>query len=175
LQKELIKGCFVPDEVIQQMRQYSRQYRRLTKSNARVEQQMDNQLQRCNIRFSNYIFNQGNNISLRKVVNALISSERSPTVSGRFVHGRTGNRHGEQVIIDSLEGVINATDVEMLRQCMERIDLYERQQAACLTHLEELADTNNAREISLLCSIAGIQKLSALCILSEIGNDMEAL
>jgi Transposase. len=72
LQKELIKGSFVPDEVIQQMRQYSRQYRRLSKSKARVEQQMDNQLQRCNIRLSNYVSNQGKNVSLRKVVNAII-------------------------------------------------------------------------------------------------------
>lgn len=174
LQKELIKGSFVPDVVIQRMRQYTRQYRRLTKSKARIEQQMDNQLQRCNIRFSNYVSNQGNNVSLRKVVTAIIGNERSPTVLGRLVHGRTRNRHGEQVIIDSLEGVINVTDVEMLKQCMEQIDLYERQQAACLTHLEELAGRYYAREISLLCTIPGIQKLSALCILSEIGNDMEA-
>jgi len=173
LQKELIKGSFVPDEVLQQMRQYTRQYRRLTKSKARLEQQMDNQLQRCNIRFSNYVSNQGNNVSLRKVVNAIIGGERSPTVLGKLVHGRTKNRHGEQVIIDSLEGVINDTDVEMLKQCMEQIDLYEKQQAACLTHLEELADAYYAREISLLSTIPGIQKLSALCILSEIGNDME--
>jgi len=48
----------------------------------------------------------------------------------------------------------------------------EKQQAACLTHLEELAMKNFAREISLLCSIPGIQKLSAMLILSEIGNDM---
>jgi Transposase IS116/IS110/IS902 family. len=135
---------------------------------------MDNQLQRCNIRFSNYVSNQGNNVSLRKVIKAIIGGERSPTVLGKLVHGRTKNRHGEQVIIDSLEGVINATDVEMLKQCMEQIDLYERQQAACLTHLEELANKHYAREISLLCTIPGIQKLSALCILSEIGGDMEA-
>jgi len=29
-----------------------------------------------------------------------------------------------------------------------------------------------AEEISLLCTIPGIQKFSAMCILSEIGNDM---
>jgi Transposase. len=31
LQKDLIKGSFVPDGVLQQMRQYTRQHRRLTK------------------------------------------------------------------------------------------------------------------------------------------------
>jgi len=55
---------------------------------------------------------------------------------------------------------------------MEQIVLIEKQQATCLTHLEELANTYFAEEISLLCTIPSVQKLSALCILSEIGNDM---
>jgi hypothetical protein len=46
LQKELIRGSFVLDDVLQQMRQLTRQ---LTKNMVRVEQQMDNQLQRCNM------------------------------------------------------------------------------------------------------------------------------
>ncbi|GHT28437.1 hypothetical protein AGMMS49574_02740 [Bacteroidia bacterium] len=47
LQKDLIRGSFVPEEDTQQMRQYTRQYRRLTKSRVRLEQQMDNQFQQC--------------------------------------------------------------------------------------------------------------------------------
>jgi transposase len=174
LQKKLIKGSFVPDEVLQQMRQLTRQCRRLTKSQVRIEQQLDNQLQRCNIRFSNYVSNQGNNVSLRKIIRAIIGGERSPVALNRLVHGRTKNRHGAQTVSDSLDGVINDVDVEMLRQCMEQIDLLDKQQAACLTHLEELAEKYYAREISLLCTIPSIQKFSALCILSEIGNDMDA-
>ncbi|MDR1527335.1 MAG: transposase [Dysgonamonadaceae bacterium] len=57
LQKDLIRGSFVPDDVLQQLRQLTRQCRRLTKNRVRLEQQMDNQLQRCNIRFSNYVSN----------------------------------------------------------------------------------------------------------------------
>jgi len=174
LQKDLIKGSFVPDEVFQQMRQYSRQCRRLTKSRARLEQQMDNQLQRCNIRFSNYVSNQGNNVSLRKIIKAITEGERDPVKLIRLVHGRTKNRHGVQAVTNSLDGIINDTDREMLIQCMEQIDLLEKQRARSLNHLEELADKYYAREISLLCTIPGIQKFSAMCILSEIGNDMSA-
>jgi hypothetical protein len=43
LQKELIRGSFVPDGVLQQMRQLTGQYRRLTKNKVRLEQQLDNQ------------------------------------------------------------------------------------------------------------------------------------
>lgn len=174
LQKDLIRGSFVPGDVLQQMRQLGRQCHRLTKSRVRLEQQMDNQLQRCNIRLSNYVSNQGNNVSLRKVIGAIIRGERDPGKLVRLVHGRTRNKHGLQVITDSLDGVLNQTDIEMLKQCMEQIDLLDKQQAACLNHLEELADNHFAREIPLLCTIPGIQKYSAMCILSEIGNDMGA-
>lgn len=174
LQKDLIKGSFVPEGILQKMRQLDRQCYRLTKSRVRLEQQMDNQLQRCNIRLSNYVSNQGNNVSLRKVIGALIQGERDPCKLVGLVHGRTKNKHGHQVITDSLDGVLDQTDIEMLRQCMEQLDLLEKQQAACLNHLEELADKYYAREISLLCTIPGIQKYSAMCILSEIGIDMDA-
>jgi len=174
LQKDLIKGSFVPEGILQQMRQLSRQFRRLTKSRVRLEQQMDNELQRCNIRFSNYVSNQGNNVSLRKVIEAIIAGERNASKLIKLVHGRTKNKHGHQVIAASLEGVVNSTDIEILKECMEQINLFEKQQAACLNHLEELADRYFAREISLLCTIPGIQKYSAMSILSEIGNDMSA-
>jgi len=174
LQKDLIKRSFVADDVLQQMRQYTRQLRRLTKSRVRLEQQMDNQLQRCNIRFSNYVTNQGNNVSLRKIIKAIISGVRDPVLLCKKVHGRTLNKHGEKVITDSLSGVIGEADVDMLIQCMEQIDLLEKQQATCLNHLEELANKHFAEEISLLCTIPGVKTYSALCILAEIGNDMSA-
>ena len=174
LQKDLIKGSFVVDGVLQQMRQYARQHRRLTKHRVRLEQQLDNQLQRCNIRFSNYVSNQSNNVSMRKIIKAVEAGERDPEKLSRLVHGRTKNRHGTQIITDSLNGVVGQVDVEMLKQCMEQIELIEKQQASCLNHLEELANTHFAEEISLLCTIPSVQKLSALFILSEIGHDMSA-
>ena len=174
LQKDLIKGSFVADDVLQQMRQYSRQHRRLTKNRVRLEQQLDNQLQRCNVRFSNYVSNQGNNVSMRKVIKAIIAGERDPVKLCRLVHGRSQNKHGKQIITDSLSGVIGQVDVQMLIQCMEQIDLIEKQQATCLNHLEELANRHFAKEISLLCTIPSIKKLSALFILAEIGHDMNA-
>jgi transposase len=172
LQKELIRGSFVPDEICSQMRQYTRQCSRLTKNKVRLEQQMDNQLQACNIRFSNYVSNQGNNVSLRKIIKALINGERDPVTLVKNVHGRIKNLHGIDVITDSLDGVISNADIAMLTQCIDQLELLEKQQATCLNHLEELANKYFAKEISLLCTIPGINKFSAYCILAETGNDM---
>ena len=174
LQKDLIKGSFVPETHLQQMRQYSRRYRYLSKQIVRVEQQIDNLLQRCNIRMSNYVSNQGSSVSMRKVVRGIIQGERDPVKLAGLVHGRITNKHGLETIQASLTGVINATDVEILSQCMEELELIEKQQSQCIKHLEELALQNYAEEISLLCTIPGIQTLSAMLILSEIGGDMSA-
>jgi transposase len=50
----------------------------------------------------------------------------------------------------------------------------EKQQSQCVKLLEELANKYFAKEISLLCTIPGIKKLSAMCILAELGGDLTA-
>jgi transposase len=174
LQKDMLRGSFVPGADLQQLRQFARRYRYLTKQTVRVEQRLDNHLQRCNIRFSNYVSNQGSNVSIRKVIKAIIGGERDSVLLCKLVHGRIKNRHGAEIIAAALTGVITGTDVEMLRQCMEEMELLEKQQLLCIKLLEELATKYYAKEISLLCTIPGIQKLSAMCILAELGGDLNA-
>ena len=174
LQKDLIPESYVPEEELQQLRQYSRRYQYLNKNKVCVEQRIDNHLQQCNIRFSNYISNQGGNVSMRKVIHALIGGERDPVKLCKLVHGRIINNHSRDVITASLTGMITGTDIEMLRQCMEELELIEQQQAQCIASLEESANRYYAEEISLLCTIPSIKKLSALCILAELGGDMDA-
>jgi transposase len=172
LQKEMLRGSYVPGENLQQLRQYSRRYFYLTKQIVRVEQRIDNHLQRCNIRISNYVSNQGNNKSIRKVIKSIVDGEKDPVKLNRLIHGRIKNKHGQEVITSSLKGVITGVDVEMLRQCIEELELLEKQQSQCVKLLEESAMKHYAEEISLLCTIPGIQKLSAMCILAELGVDM---
>jgi hypothetical protein len=138
LQKDLIRGSYVPNTVVQQMRQYGHRYRQVNKKIVRCEQHLDNYLQRCNIRFSNYLSRAGSNVSMRKVVCAIVAGERDPVKLCQLVHGRIRNKHGNQTIIDALTGVILDSDVLMLKQSLEEIELLEKQQATCLIHLEEL-------------------------------------
>jgi hypothetical protein len=73
-------------------------------------------------------------MSLRKIIKSIIGGDRDPMRPRVQVHGRTKKRHGVQTITDSLDGVINTADVEMLKQYMDQIELIEKQQTACLTH-----------------------------------------
>jgi transposase len=90
----------------------------------------------------------------------------------KMVHGRIKNNHGEETITFALTGWITDVDAEMLRQCLEELELLEKQQSLCFKSLEELANKHFAKEISLLCTIPSIDKLSATCIIAEIGVDM---
>ena len=55
--KELIRGSFVPPEIIQQLRQYDRRIFDLNEEIVRKLSKLDAVLQRCNIRLSNRKFN----------------------------------------------------------------------------------------------------------------------
>ena len=57
VRKELITSSYVPEERIQQLRQYDRRIFDLNKEINRKLNKLDAQLQRCNIRLSNYISN----------------------------------------------------------------------------------------------------------------------
>ncbi len=53
--KDLIRGSFVPDEIVQRMRQYNRRIFDLNKEKVYKLTKLDALLQRCNIRISNYV------------------------------------------------------------------------------------------------------------------------
>jgi hypothetical protein len=81
LMKGLVSGSYVPDQKIQALRQYERRYSALNKRVVHVEQCIDMQLHRCNIRFSNYISDTGSQ-AMRKVVKSIINGI---TMSGELL------------------------------------------------------------------------------------------
>lgn len=172
LQKELIRGSYVPETRIQQMRQYERAQAGLRKRIVYVEQRIDMQLQRCNIRLSNYVSDIGG-VSMRKVVKGITQGETNPEALCKLVHGRITNKHSRQTITNSLTGVITDVDILMLKLNMEELELLERHEQECLKGLFAIADQYFKKEMELLLTIPGIQKHSAATILAELGVDMK--
>jgi transposase len=171
LLKELVRESFVPDGRIQRLRQYGRRIQELDKDLVRVEQRTDMILQRCNIRISNYI-SRVKCKSYRKVVNALIKGEHSAEELIKFIHGRTINRHGRATLLDSLEGDVSQSDIDMLVQYTQMQDIYNIQKQECLSSMIEICREHYARAFDILLSLPGIKPLSAVMIISEIGTNM---
>lgn len=171
LMKGLVSGSYVPDQQIQSLRQYERRYSALNKQKVRVEQSIDMQLQRCNIRFSNYISDIGSQ-AMRKVIRSLINGDTSASQLVKCVHTRTKNKHGEDVIRESLNGVVSQVDIDMLTLFLEELELYESQQRECIVKMMQLCQDSYSLELELLVTIPGIKHQSAMTILAELGNNL---
>lgn len=173
LMKGLVYGSYVPDQQIQSLRQYERRYSVLNKRIVHGEQCLDMQLQRCNIRFSNYISDIGSQ-AMRKVVTCIINGITDPDELLKCAHTRTKNKHGTAIIRESLNGVVSQVDRDMLALHMEELELYHKQQEECVLKMIELCNKSYSQEIELLTTIPGIKTQSALSIVAELGNDLSA-
>lgn len=172
LQKGLIRGSYVPERMIQCLRQYERRNHELSKNIVHAEQRMDMVLQRCNIRISNYV----SRISCKgyqKVVDAIISGESNPQVLVALIHKRTVNRYGRQVIEDSLNGFVTDADRDMLRQYREERLLMERHKCENKHKMQSICERHYQEELELLQTLPGIKEESAGNIIAEIGVDMK--
>jgi transposase len=172
LQKRLIKGSYIPGKNIQELRQYERRYVHLVGQVTRIEQAIDRQLHRCNIRITNFTSRIGS-VSVMNVVQALINNETSPEELIKHVHGRITNNHKEKIKA-ALTGYISESDRFIFRQNYEDLQLIKRQQQECVKEMERICDSLYQQELELLCTVPGIQKLSAMTIIAEVGVDLKS-
>ncbi|MCX6013447.1 MAG: IS110 family transposase [Chloroflexi bacterium] len=171
LQKGLIRGSYIPGQHIQELRQYERRYVRICEHVTRLEQAIDRQLHRCNIRITNFTSKVGS-ASVMGVVRGLIKGESTPDELIKHIHGRITNKHKEKIAA-SLQGFVSDSDRFIFRQNYEELELLTRQQQECVKEMENICDTLFKEELKLLCSVPGIQKLSAMTIIAELGVDLK--
>jgi transposase len=171
LRKDLIRGSYVPDATIQQLRQYNRRLFDINKQSVYLQNKMDAALQRCNIRFSNYVSNVGSK-AYREIVGLLASGESRPEELVKKVHGRTVNKWGKDTILASLQGVVREADSDMLRQLKEELDMLRRHKAECLLKMRKICLEHYESELERLQTIPGVKEQSATQIIAEMGADM---
>jgi len=172
IQKNLVRGSYVPGRQVQELRQFGRRYVRLCEQSIRIEQEIDRQLHRCNIQITNYATKIGST-SVIKVVKAIIAGETTAEVLEKHVHGRIKNKYKEEITA-SLRGVVSVTDRFVFNQNIREYELVLAQQEDCLKEMDNYCQQYFSTEIQLLCTIPGIQKLSAMIIISELGADLKA-
>ena len=143
--KDLLKESFVPDEIQSSLRKYERMLFRLNRLIVQEESLLDNELQECNIRLSNYVSDVGGK-SYRKVVRLIIEGESRAEVLVKEIHRRTVNKHGADVLIAALSGFITGENRQVIRMAFERIQLLERQREECLMRMREISEQHYARQ-----------------------------
>ena len=173
LLKDLIRGSYVPEDRIQQLRQYDRRIFDLNKDIVYKLTKLDAALQRCNIRISNYVSTTDGK-SYQKVVEKIAEGTTDPKVLTGLIHGRIMNRIGKEVITASLTGVITQTDIDVIRQMREEIKLAQKHRDECQARMEELCSKWFSDQMKNLQTVPGISLRSATSIIAELGTDMSS-
>jgi len=169
--KGLISSSFVPEEKIQRLRQYNRRIFDLSASISRNLVKLDACVQRCNIRISNYVSTVDSK-GYRTVVKMLSQGITDPEVLVGALHGRTVNKHGREVLVGALTGVVNDTDIDIISQLMEEIELQQCHKDEAQQKMTELCRQWFPQELENLQTIPGVKERSATSIIAETGTDM---
>lgn len=171
LSKELIASSFVPDEKIQRLRQYDRRIFDLNASISRNLVKLDQCIQRCNIRISNYISTTDSK-GYRSIVELISQGVTDAEVLVKKLHGRTINRHGRETLVKALTGVVSETDIDIINQLVEEIELQQRHKDEAQEKMTELCMEWFPEELENLQTIPGVKERGATSIIAEIGTDM---
>lgn len=173
LMKDLIRGSYVPDGVIRQLRQYNRMIFDLNREITRKLVKLDACIQRCNIRLSNYVSSTGSK-TYRDVVKRISEGVMDPHELIKMVHRRTINRCGRDTILAALSGVITETDCEIVRMYMEEMEVARRHLSECQRKMTQLCRENFPRQFENIQTLPGVGERSATAIIAEVGVDMDA-
>ena len=173
LLKDLIRGSYVPADIIQQLRQYDRRISDLNAECVRKLGKLDAALQRCNIRISNYVSTTDGK-SYKDVVRLISEGIRDPAALLKVIHGRITNRVGKDVIQASLTGVISDTDIDVVRQLREEVDLAQRHKDECQSKMDVICQQYFPEQLKNLQTIPGVKGRSATAIIAEVGSDVSS-
>ena len=173
LLKDLIRGSYVPEDRIQQLRQYDRRIFDLNKDIVYKLTKLDAALQRCNIRISNYV-SRTDGKSYQKVVENISEGITDPKVLASLIHGRILNRVGKDIITASLTGVITQTDIDVIRQIRDEVTLAQKHRKECLDKMEELCNKWFPEQMKNLQTVPGVSLRSATSVIAELGTDMSS-
>lgn len=172
LLKNLIRGSFVPEPIVQDMRKLNRRIMDLHEDMTYNTNKLDSALQRCGFRLSNYV-SRVSSKSYQSVLVAILNGERDPDKLAALVHGRTLNKHGQNTIKAAVTGSLSSTDLIIFRQTKQVIDQIESQIEECQKALSELCEKHFPEQYKRLQTIPGVKERAATAIIAETGVDMK--
>jgi transposase len=173
LLKDLIRGSYVPEDRIQQLRQYDRRIYDLNKEISYKLTKLDMTLQRCNIRISNYVSTTDGK-SYQEVVRLISEGVTTTEELVKVIHPRTINRCGLATIAGALTGIISEADIDIIRQLREEVVIDLKHKDECQSKMDTLCREWFPVQLSNLQTIPGVKSRSATAIIAELGTDMSS-
>ena len=169
LRLDLIPASFVPDEIIQDLRDLTRARKHLVESRNKQKNRAHQILQCGGIKLTTYIEDVFGK-SGRNMLNLLVDGEViTPEIVKPLVY--TSLKKKVPQIVDAMNGFMRAHHRFMLHEVLSLMDSFD----ACIADYEAQIDIilqQYEAEVQLLVDFKGISHDSAGIIIAEIGTDM---
>lgn len=168
LEVGLLRGSFVPDPVMRQLRDVTRYRKRLIQDRTRETQRVDKVLEDGTIKLGS-VASETLGASGRAMIEALIAGERDPERLAELAKGRLRVKIPD--LVRALNGRFEEHHAMMLRVHLDHIDYLDQAISGLDDRVEEvMSPFVDARD--RLMTIPGVGKRTAEVFLAEIGPDM---
>jgi transposase len=169
LQHGLLKGSFVPERSIRELRELNRQRVALIGERNRVASRVQKVLEDANIKLAS-VASDALGLSGRNMLEAMIAGEQDAERLAAMARGLL-KRKAEALRV-ALEGGVNEHHRFCLKQLLAQYDFINQQ---IVEFDEEIArqTAGMAEAISLLDTIPGVDAVAARALVAEIGTNMD--
>jgi transposase len=175
----LIKGSFVPEQEIQELRSLLRTRKQLTREQTRHVQRIQKTLEEANIKLDTVI-SDIMGVSGRRMIEAMIGGLRNPFKLAELADRRI--KASPKALYDALHGRLTDHHRFTLRLHLRQYDALAEAIAQIDQELDAAIERMDAEVVAgqatfrsligLLCTIPGVGELASSTILAEIGTDM---
>lgn len=166
----LLKGSFIPCKEIRDLRDLVRTKTQLTNEISSAKNRFIKFMESANIKLSSVLTNVFC-VTGQKIIAEILEDDYQPERLLYHVHGRV--KASRQDIIEALRGSLDEHHRFMLKMMLEHIANIEGVIAKIDEQVQQKTEKHKEL-LELLETIPGVGRDGAICIIAEIGTDMEA-
>ncbi len=168
LEAGLLRGSFVPDRAVRELRDLTRTRKKVTQERARHVNRVAKLLEQANVKLGSVVTDIMGKTG-RAILEAMVAGETDPKQLAELARGRLrGKRH---LLVQVVPGLMNDHRrflIELELQMIDHLDQVLRRLDAQIAEAARPFE----KAVHLLESVPGVGKLSAKAIVAEIGDDM---
>ncbi len=176
LEHGMLRGSFVPPQVIRELRDLTRYRKRLVQAHTAEVQRIHKTMEDAGIKLDS-VASDSLGVSGRLMLNALVAGERDPVVLAELARGVLRKKIPE--LREALRGRFRPHHALLIGMCLDHATYIEAAVAKLDAQVDALFASNPSeddvpfeRARDHLDTIPGVAKRAAECIIAEIGLDM---
>ena len=168
LRHGLLKGSFVPDRGLRELRELTRYRTALVRERAAEQNRVHKTLEGANIKLGAVVSRMAGR-SVRAILEALVAGTTDPTVLADLAQGRLRQKRGD--LERALAGRLGLHQRFMLTEQLVHLEYLEEGVARLSTEIATRLRPFEA-ELGRLDTIPGVARITAEVALAELGTDM---